>query len=78
MKKLISYADLQAISTNAKNNYVRQSIPLEISLKPVETEYLACIATIDAVLMYLSKNKLLTEDVRLDYSRSNDGFEGLE
>lgn len=65
----VNYYDVQEIMNFAKGQWVRQSLPLEISRKEISPSDVSSVAMLEAVLNYLTGHKLLRKAIKVEYTR---------
>lgn len=68
LEHVVNSADLFEIVSRAKNNYTRQSVPVRITRKQVESSELTHIAIIESFISYLNKMNLIKRLVKFDYT----------
>lgn len=69
--------DLYSIASAAKGQFSNQRARPHISGKQVDSSELTTIAVIEAFIGYLNRNELLKRHVSLDYTDSEDSYEGI-
>lgn len=67
--------DLLKVVSNAKDNMSKFSLPLYISNKEIGQRSVVSLAIVESVLMLLNSKKLLTKQVKIDYSDASCNFE---
>lgn len=67
--------DLLKVVSKAKDNMSKFSLPLYISNKEIGQRSVVSLAIVESVLMLLNSKKLLTKQVKIDYSDASSNFE---
>jgi len=65
----INYYDIQTIMSFAKGQWVRQSLPLNVSGKEISSMDVSSVAMLESVLNYLTGNKLLRKLTKVEYTK---------
>lgn len=71
LKKLdyvINNSDYFNILSNAKNFYIRMTLPIRITRKELQANDATHIAILESFISYLNKNQLLKKLVKFDYT----------
>jgi hypothetical protein len=65
---LINKSDIDKIKDMANKKLRGLSLPMNISNKIVQNEDLVTIAMLESILMYLNREKKLTNVIKIDYT----------